>query len=166
MVRRAGRRTDYVWSGLAAGAAVMGSITTGTAIQGIISFDLAGTLRRIRGEVQAMFTTAAAANSMKVLAVGLIMASSDAVVAGATAIPSPATDLKAPWVWHGFLLLARTATTEGQDSFMTSARLSIDSKAMRRVKPNEDLVFVMDPVDLVGTEGAQLQLAVRALIAS
>ena len=144
----------------------MGSITTTGAVQGLVTFGSPGTIMRVRGEVQGIFTTGAAANSMKVLACGLIVVSAEALAAGVASIPSPAEDLNSPWFWHGFLLLARTTATEGDDDFMASHRVTIDSKAMRRVKPNESAVFVMDPIDLVGSEGAQLQFAARLLFAS
>ena len=61
------RRTDYQWEGIAAGAAIMASITTSRAIQEVVAFANAGTLYRCRGEVKAFLTTSGAANAAKSL---------------------------------------------------------------------------------------------------
>ena len=160
------RKTDYDWEGLGAGAALIANLTTIPDIQVIVQFLASVTLYRIRGEILATLTTAAAANSAKILHCGLIMASAEAAAAGAASIPDPASDLNAPWIWHGFMHLMRTATTETESFGLASYRLQVDSKAMRKIKANQSLVFAVSPQNLAGSETAQIFFGFRALFGS
>ena len=163
--RRTGRRVDYVWEGIGAGGATA-SVTTTAILQEIVAIADARTLYRVRGELLAFLTTSGAANSVKMLAVGLIVVSTEALAAGVASISSPLSDLNAPWLWHGFMICGRTTVTEGEDSFMTSNRLTVDSKSMRRLKPNQSIVFVAQPQNLAGTETIQISMGFRVLTGS
>ena len=57
--------------------------------------------------------------------------------------------MEAEWIWHGFLLLKAQGTST--DAPGLTARLEIDSKAMRRVKANTVCVFAAHGVSITGT---------------
>jgi len=164
MARGRGRRTDYEWEGIGAGAAMFGSLQTTASVQELISIQIPATIMRIRGEFLAFLTTSAAANSVKAIGVGITLVSNEALAAGAASIPDPLSDLNADWMWHGFALLGRVSTTEDESAGLTSVRLEIDTKAMRKVKPNTSLVFVVSPLNLSGTETARAVIGARVLL--
>ena len=164
--RSTGRKTDYEWTGLAAGAATTGAITTAGFFQELVAINISTTLYRLRGEVLAHLTTSVAANAVKALGIGIKVVSQDAVSSGAGAMAKPLANLSADWIWHGFILLTRNTTTETESAGLVSQRLTIDSKAMRRMKPNQSLVLVIDPVNLAGSETAEVSFGVRALFGS
>ncbi len=163
---RSGRGPDYQWTGLlvfqaltnvSANSVFMGSNNLGGAI--------AGTIMRVRGDVLLNMDVAAADNSM-VAAVGLIVGNDDAVAVGSTAFPSPVADLDADWLWHSFFTL-RSITGTQSDTFGGQVRAKeIDSKAMRRFKPNENLVAVGAVTQQNGSPSVDITGAFRVLLAS
>ncbi len=143
MARRSGRRTDYNWVS-AAGVNVNVDVGLGTAVLGAgsVAFNGAGTVARVRGQVL-INLDATAVNEQVVIALGLIKVDNDALAVGVTAIPKPHIDGDAEWLWHGYLLV-----TSGSEAAVNNngliARLEIDSKAMRRVKTNDNMVLVAE----------------------
>ena len=95
-------------------------------------------------------TTRGAADSGKAIGLGLMIASDDQLAAGATAFPGPLADADADWLWHSYMLLATVTTTAGDNTTAGVARIEVDSKAMRRVKQNDNLVFVAEPDNVGG----------------
>ena len=95
---------------------------------------------------------------------GRIVVSSQAVAAGATAIPDPGTisgDPDADWFVHqpcmfSFLFLDSSGFTD-----MGSLPYVIDSKAMRKVGPNQDVVTMFSEE---GAKGAVLTTQGRMLV--
>ena len=83
-------------------------------------------------------------------ALGFIVANDQAVAAGGGSIPGPVTNSDAPFfVWEGlhgpFTFLDSTGFQQGG----TDQR-SVDSKAMRKVGNNEDMVIMMGQLSAVG----------------
>ncbi len=160
--RRSGRGPDYIWSGTGWFQQAQGSATAiGNTV--IAVFNEAQTLVRLRGYASATIDPSAAGDII-VISMGFILADDDAVAAGAASIPSPTNDTDGDWIWHGwFPLHAEFSTGEGSDH---NVQMVIDSKAMRRVKPNEQLVMVADGQIFAGTPTADLVAGVRVLSAS
>jgi len=110
---------------------------------------------------------AGASDERAIVAFGLIIGNDDQVAVGATAFPSPADDLDAPWLWHGFMTVSSVAESGTVPSSALYDRLVIDSKAMRKVKSNQQIVLtgaVGASVDQTGTW--DLLFGIRVLIAS
>ena len=164
MARSRGRRTDYAWNG---GTVLLNNITTSTLIASMVVVNQSSTLMRVHGEIMFRLATSAAALGSKILGCGLIAASDDQFAAGASAFPNPITDMDAAWLWHGFGLVGAVSTTLASNfSDAMVARLTIDSKAMRKVRANQQIILVVDPEDLVGTETVDGMAAARFLFGS
>jgi len=126
-------------------------------------FSLAGTIMRVRGAVTVQLDPGAADDRM-VVGVGLILASDDAIAIGATAIPSPMKDMDAEWLWHGlFPLKSLTGTQTDAEGGQCILR-EIDSKAMRKFKPNQQLAVMTDGIIGAGSPTGDVTGAVRVLI--
>ena len=160
---RGGRRADYDWSGI--GGFVIATQTTANQVQSIAGFTAAGTVIRCRGEVLAVLDVGAA-NDRFVLGLGIIIATDAQIAAGGTAFPSPISVLDADWLWHGFVTLMSETGTQSDDLGGQVGRLVIDSKAMRKVKANDNIVLVVDGVQLSGTPSVDIVAGVRVLFAS
>ncbi len=150
---RSGRRTDYIWEG--ATATVSGvDLTLNTAtILSNNSQGLARTLMRSRGSI--FLQLDAGGNDERVLiGLGLILASQEAVTAGVASIPKPIVEIEADWIWHSFVVLSSLAESAVTgDSSALWARVEIDSKAMRKVKPNQNIVLVAQVGQVVDATG-------------
>ena len=163
MARSRGRRTDYQWSGSSGSAVGVGA--TQALASGGVTINAPGTIVRIRGHVSVQMDVGAADDSIA-CAVGIIVVNDDALAIGATAIPSPSDDLDADWIWHGwFALRAMQTSNEGLAGGAAASR-EIDSKAMRRVKQNDNLAVMFDNNVLTGSPTADLTYGIRALLAS
>ncbi len=94
-------------------------------------------------------------------AMGFMVVNDTAAALGITGIPSPITNPDAPWfVWQGMTNRLRLATAVGFDA-NGGTHYEVDSKAMRKIGPNEDLAVVFDEQSAVG---AVLQEQGRILI--
>ena len=163
---RSGRRVDYQWGGLvvfqtlskaATTSSFMGSFNLGGAIS--------GTIMRVRGDCIVNMDVGAADDS-GVFAVGLIVGTDAAVAVGNTAFPSPVADLDADWLWHGFFALRALSSTQVDNEGGQFSHREIDSKAMRKFKPNENLVAVGAVTVQSGSPTFDCTGAFRALLGS
>ncbi len=139
MPRRAGRRTDYEWANC-------GDVKTANDMGAVafvicsLEIALAGTLTRMRGRVGATLNTGGVGEHC-ILLLGVAIMNTDAVTAGGfPEILSSGTD-EASWVWQGSIYLS-----SGAEAAIVPDRLSwdigIDTKAMRRMKPSENVVLI------------------------
>ncbi len=156
---RSGRRADYAWNG---GTFAFDGPAEANLISSLGTFGESLTIRRLRGEVLCTIDGTADGDK-KVVGIGIILATDAAVAAGATALPSPVIALDADWIWHGFFPMASQTGSSSPDLGAHNARLTIDSKAMRRVRSNQQLVVVVDGLNLSGTPVMDLVGAVRFL---
>ncbi len=138
--RRTGRRTDKAWLGFRIAETTIGT-TQGD--MGNLPLGSAGTLMRTRGELLIVGRSNAITDD-DVVGVGLILLGTDAVAVGGASIASPLDDLDAPWIWHQFVpLISGTAGTD-PNSIGDNFRVSIDSKSMRKFKPNQSLTLIAE----------------------
>ena len=158
--RRTGRKTDYSWQGAS------GVLTTiGTANQFLVLaiFGAPFTVMRTRGNVVLTMDTGAAGDAMAV-GLGIIILKDSVVTAGAASMPGPSNVLDAEWVWHQWVPLLSQTGTQSDDVGGQVARVEIDSKAMRKVKSNEQIVFVADAIIHAGTPTVDLVVGGRILV--
>ena len=160
--RTSGRRTDYGWSG---NNFTRLAQTTGGSANSLADSEAPQTLMRCRGEILYRMDVAAAGDAGN-LGFGIIILDNAALAAGAGSIPSPVTALDADWLWHGWGLCHSETGTQSDSLSSHIGRLVIDSKAMRRMKTNDNVVFVGDVVILSGTPTFDWQVGCRILVGS
>ena len=99
------------------------------------------TILRIRGEILVKGTPDAITDD-EIVGLGAIVVSEASQVAGGAAVPGPIDAPNSPWLWHAYVpLAAGQAALDGSD-IGSFARVTVDSKAMRRIGINERLIFV------------------------
>ncbi len=108
--------------------------------------DEAETLLRTRGQIMAHFDPFAI-NESVTLGVGLAMVSARAAAAGAGSLPRPISEGSYPWLWHGFLMCDSFGPTLTAIDYPLVHRLEVDSKAMRKVKEDEQMVLMFEVCD-------------------
>ncbi len=126
--------------------------TDGTHEGGLLNFSIPGTILRIRGYVSAIFDESSQVGDKMTVTFALGMVSTDAKDVGATALPDPGGEPEYPWLWWGQLRLD-SFSTNGLPSASwgpAAQRMEVDSRAMRRFKPRESLVWVVERADAGG----------------
>ena len=109
------------------------------------------TVIRIRGSWWALLDPAAAQDIAE-YGIGLLKASTEAVVAGVASIPGPLSQPDADWLWmHVTQLASGDATAQNGADGNQFARGEIDTKAMRRFGTNDVLLFVAEAISRGGT---------------
>ena len=162
MARQSGRRADYNWTGHAGFS--VGFTTTQVIATGSILFIAAGTVVRIRGHASVGMDVGAADNAGAV-ALGLIIVKNNALVAGATAVPSPVNEIDAEWLWHGWFSLNSITGTQSDDEGGQRVLREIDTKAMRKFKADDALIMVADGFTLAGSPSYDMVYGIRVLAA-
>ncbi len=109
------------------------------------------TLLRTRGRVM-MSLDSGGLNEHVSCAMGLIVVSENAFGIGVTAVPSPVTDGTEDWIWHDFFQVNSGEEAAVVNDYLT-VRLSVDSKAMRKLRQGEVLVIVAEIADSVDATG-------------
>ena len=98
--------------------------------------------------------------------VGIGIATADAFAQGTAALAGPLSDAD----WGGWLVhrmlgpLIGASTTELTTAPMEAVRLEIDSKAMRKMSPNEVLFGIVETAGEVGTAQLRFAAASRVLV--
>ena len=145
MARRVGKKIDFKqWVAIPSIALDINTVTT--TLGASIAFAVPLTILRIRGEV-VINMDGAADNASNQVTVGLGIISSDAFAAGAGSVPEPATESEYPWMyWYSTPLRVAdfSAIATEASQIAAASRLVVDSKAMRKVKPGESLVWVIE----------------------
>ena len=121
---------------------------------------------RVRGEVTCFISSAAAAlDGFLEYTLGIGVVSADAFGAGSGSVPTPGGDQDwGGWLWfHAGGALVEFSTTEvGQGMSMT--RIQIDSKAMRKIGPNETMFMSGTVAGEVGTATIEFAASTRMLL--
>ena len=119
------------------------------------------TLMRIRGTWRAwMDASGSAAADIVRVACGVIPVSS-----GGTTTSLPLTDGDAPWIWYGIATLGAETAVGNVGAPTEFVEREIDSKAMRIIRPDIDLVVVMESADVVGAPLTNQTFDARVLFA-
>ncbi len=99
-------------------------------------------------------------NDDVLMAVGIAVVNSNAAGTSAS-LPGPITDVGFPWLFHAskgfrFFELASAANDGTQWTSAAHWTLEVDSKAMRKLSSEEELVLVMETIQAAGTASIQL----------
>ncbi len=124
---------------------------TTRAVVALVNFRLAQTVTRIHGELLFQLD-AIAVDERAVVAWGLIVVPDNVVTVGATAAPHPFTDIEDEWIAHGFGVMSSLAESAVQSDGLFH-RLTVDSKAMRKVKDTQSLMLVVEVADSLDQGG-------------
>ena len=119
------------------------------------------TVVRTRFEIQ-VGSDQAAAIEKQVVGVGIAVVSDQAAAIGVTAVPTPITDIGSDlWFMHQLVYGDESSLT---DRTRSSTRVSVDSKAMRKVDIGQDLVVVAEISTAAGDSGAIVIVGGRMLV--
>jgi len=129
---------------------------------GALAVALPFTILRTRGRVMLELNTAGAGERV-VCAVGITVAGDRAVAAGVASLPGPQSQGEAPWLWHDYLTVSSGSEAAVISEFLVD-RVTLDSKAMRKVRDDQTLVLmaeISESADMGGT--VNLMYACRIL---
>jgi len=122
------------------------------------------TLIRTRGSVMVAMDPGAAGDAI-IVGLGLCVVSTDAFTAGSASLPGPISDVDFDWFWHSLYALGPSSgSAELETSIRSNLWQEIDSKAMRKLKPNQTMAFMSEATILSGSPTYDLNAAVRQLV--
>ncbi len=123
------------------------------------------TLLRIRGEFCAYLDAALSPGRGLRLTAGMILVPDGT---GTTVLWEPNGDAAAPWLWYSaFFLGYEEYVVDVIDSPVISAkRVEIDNKAMRRIRPDQELQIVVTSNTIAATANVNWILSARGLLGS
>ena len=157
---------QFVWSdiithlslvGISAAKVAAGTSALGVATGGGI------TLIRTRGNLSVHFDPTTVADVVD-LGIGLGIFSSDAFATGQAAMPGPLSDADYDWVYHNVFVIPPASTnTETETSLNQNMNVVVDSKAMRKMKPNQTLGWIAEASVLNGGGSWDLGVSARHL---
>ena len=137
--RSRGRPTDYTWDGLSS-IVIAIDLTDGTAVLGTtaLAFGDKQTITRIRGSM--LFSLdPSGADELVVIAVGIIVVSTQALLAGEASVPDPFDSIGSPFIWYQFVILGGPDLVTNTGVMQKNQRVEVDAKAMRRVGLDESM---------------------------
>ena len=156
-----GRKNDYDWEGVTTLSLALAASGVTTAV--VFLADQSETLVRMRGEVLVWLDASGSAQGDAcVVACGLIVAS-----LGSTQAVDPINEGGANWLWHSFFTLATESAIANAVTAPDSAsrRLIIDNKAMRKLREDEEIQFIVANQDIAGAPVVNVVAGLRALTA-
>ena len=143
-------------------------VASGTTIGGSINFGENLTVMRMIGEYILGPTGAITAGDACSIKLGIGVVSTDAATLGATAVPDPGGEPSYPWLFwatHAFFYPTTGAPLQPAGD-QESTRRAFDIRSMRKMKPRESLLWIVEYVDDAGTPPMQLKLGqTRVLVA-
>ncbi len=133
------------WTGaITDGQNVLGTLQAALVSISLPEASIRETLLRSRGQVSLAFGANAATDS-DIVGLGLIVVHTNAVTAGGASLPGPIKDIGADWLWHSFVCMdAAGATAQNVDGILMNRIVEIDSKAMRRVPSDHEVVLMAE----------------------
>ncbi len=166
---RGGPRMRKHWLPLqGAVSAITGSSTV---LFGTQSPQDAFTVLRMLGSYIIGPTASVVALDAVTIGMGIAVVSTDAAVLGSSAMPDPIGEPEYPWLYwaeHDFYFtraggVTNTSTLPGIGGEL---RQSFDIRSMRKIKPQESLVFVVEYANIAGNPGMRVATsATRVLVA-
>ena len=161
--RTARRRKEWTASETATEADLSAD---GTTLFSRTDFTETRTILRILGEYIIAPTAAPVDGDGVSINVSFGIVSTDAATVGSAAMPDPIAEPGFPWLyWMSHPLFFRSTTV--QEALGTGVvRIPLDIRSMRKVKPRESLVSVVEYFNLGGTPPITVQVGqVRVLLA-
>ncbi len=163
MARGRGSRMSKQWEIIQGAPQILSA--GGTSIVGSLAPTEAITVIRMLGEYNIGIGTAApTALDEAQIGLGICVVSTDAVLAGAASMPDPSDDIGYPWLFWADHFLFFPTNTQTNASRQSSVRRSFDVHSMRKIKPSESLVFVVQYTDVVGTPTIHVGVAATRVL--
>ncbi len=161
--RRSGRRADLRWTFGSTSALATAAGGTPSAVI-VSSGNVSQTLMRIRGSILSWLDTTQAPGGAIFCAMGIIIMPEGQ---GATTVSSPIADANAPWIWfQSWELAYEEYVTDVIDApLATVFRAEIDSKAMRILRPDQELQVVFESLNISGSLAVNTAMQARFLLA-
>ena len=162
VVARPGKKIDFKsWTDLL--GISLSTAAASTILGTSLAFGSPATILRMRGQILLNFD-AAADNSRQNVGIGIGIISSDAFAAGAGSVPDPLSETDYPWLWWSTIPLVNDLQIAGESlQLAVVARVEVDSKAMRKVKPGQSLAVIYQTSAAVSATNIQ-QANIRVLI--
>jgi len=125
------------------------------------------TIRRVRCSILLHLQGSLASDDGVRIGIGLGVVSTDSALAGET--PDPLGDPDWPWMWwkETFLVMAGGATNVtwvANTLGMASLRLEVDSKAQRKIKTDESLIWAIQYSDSSGTPPVGIDFGIARVL--
>jgi len=137
----------------------------GTNLGGALVSTTAQTVLRTMGEYIISPTSTPTALDRCNIAVAIGVVSTDAFDAGAGSVPDPISEGDYPWIYwatHQFFFV--DASVDPANAAVAQLRQRFDVKAMRKMKPRENLVFVVEYADGTGAPAMTVQLGTTRVL--
>ena len=152
---------NLVWDGFGLASTARSAGTTSITFRAADT--LPTTLLRIRGAIACYADATQAPGGLVTIGTGVIKVPEGS---GATTQYDPLTDETAPWIWYShFAIGYEEMVTDVIDvPGMTSYREVVDSKAMRRLRPDEELQWTITNSTLSGAMSVNMSFTGRFLV--
>ncbi len=149
------------WSGASNTFAAFSAGTSALAY--LTAADETETLMRQRGELVASIDGLSSPGALVHIGIGTIVMPEGQ---STTVVSSPITDSNAPWVYYEqFVLGYEEGVTDVIDyPGLTVFRKTIDTKAMRVLRPDREMQLVVENITLVGASSVNIALTDRILL--
>jgi len=141
-------RKEKQWAGFP--GTVLALTGSGTNLGTSIPFTSVQTIMRMIGEYVIVPTSDPVATDHATVAVGICKVSTDAFTLGATAMPDPNAEPEFPWLYwasHDFYF---GDTSADPNSAGATLRHSFDVRTMRKFRPGESAVVVVQYANVAG----------------
>ncbi len=158
--RSSGRRADYRWTG---GRQAFLAQATGSSQAVILTAgNTSQTLMRTRGTLVAFLDGVQTGGELLDIGIAMLVQQ-----AGATATSLPLTDPEAPFFYYDrFAIGYEEAVSDVVDMPGLSVyRATIDVKAMRVIRPDQEVILIVEAADIAGNANANISVAARFLLA-
>ena len=165
---RAPRRTT-LWNEGPFSQVVQAITAASNAIVGTGQTALGGvTIVRIRGELMLWLSVATAiGDGFTRVAAGIGIVTQDAFLAGGASLPSVIDDADwGGWMWYhaGSSIVGLSVTESENTGPLSMVRVPIDTKAMRKISPNETIFGQVSTNAEIGTATLNFQMNTRMLV--
>ncbi len=145
-----GRTIDFKnWDSMP--GSVLQSSAVGTKVTGsFLSFTRPCTILRVRARIWGALDATKQVGDEFSSTIGLGIVSTDAFTAGAASMPDPDSEPGYPWMWWSTLDLRSEVAAASEDWGISQQIIEVDTKAMRRVQPEQTLVYVIQHILATG----------------
>ena len=128
------------------------------------TFTEPSTVMRMLGEYTIGPTSAPAALDAVSIGIGIALVSGDAAALGATAMPDPLDEPAYPWLFWADHWLEFGTTSADPSAAEASLRRPFDIRSMRKMKPRESLVVVVQYLNSVGNPPINVAMSATRLL--
>ena len=147
-----GPRRSSIWSEGPRNTTIQSHSVAGKIIWNLGQTAVGGvTIVRIRGAVSGWLEVVTTiGDGFSEVAFGIGIVSQDAFAIGGTAMPGPISDPGWDWMWIGYLGAVIGLNTTERNDGIDAFRLEIDTKAMRKMQPNQTIFGILETESEIG----------------